>query len=144
MIAAWRGDGFPVCIFRVSQSARRGQKVVNKRDDVRVQSWPQLPIFGASIPDTVKGAIEKTDVLVCDITRPNLNVYYEIGYCIGLAKSVAPVINASFTNATSDIQKDGLLLPAGARALAPVSPAVPQGAHHRPRCRGSQPSRGNC
>jgi hypothetical protein len=118
--------------------------LVNKRDDVRVQSWPQLPIFGASIPDTVKGAIEKTDVLVCDITRPNLNVYYEIGYCIGLAKSVAPVINASFTNATSDIQKDGLLLPAGARALAPVSPAVPQGAHHRPRCRGSQPSRGNC
>jgi hypothetical protein len=83
-------------------------ELANKRDDLRVQSWPQLPIFGASIPDTVKGAIERTDVLVCDITRPNLNVYYEIGYCIGLAKSIAPVINVSFENAIADIQKDGL------------------------------------
>jgi hypothetical protein len=83
-------------------------EVANKRDDLRVQSWPQLPIFGASIPDTVKGAIEKTDVLVCDVTRANLNVYYEVGYCVGLAKSIAPVINVSFAGATSDIQKDGL------------------------------------
>jgi hypothetical protein len=82
--------------------------LANKRDDLRVQSWPQVPIFGAAIPDTVKGAIEKTDVLVCDITKPNLNVYYEVGYCIGLAKSIAPVINVSFANATADIQKDGL------------------------------------
>ena len=82
--------------------------LANKQADVRVKAWPQLPIFGASIPDTVKEAIEKTDVLVCDITRPNLNVYYEIGYCIGLARSVAPVINVSFANASSDIQKDGL------------------------------------
>jgi hypothetical protein len=83
-------------------------EVANKRDDLRVQSWPQLPVFGASIPDTVKGAIEKTDVLVCDVTRANLNVYYEVGYCVGLAKSIAPVINVSFAGATSDIQKDGL------------------------------------
>jgi hypothetical protein len=61
-----------------------------------VQSWPQLEIFGAAIPDTVKDAIGKTDVLICDITRPNLNVYYEVGDCIGLAKSIAPVINVSF------------------------------------------------
>ena len=82
--------------------------LANKRDDLRVQSWPQLQIFGAAIPDTVKSAIKKTDVLVCDITKANLNVYYEVGYCIGLAKSIAPVINVSFANATADIQKDGL------------------------------------
>jgi hypothetical protein len=83
-------------------------ELANKRDDLRVLGWPQLPIFGASIPDAVKGAIEKTDVLVCDITRANLNVYYEIGYCIGMAKTVAPVINVSFANATRDVQQDGL------------------------------------
>jgi hypothetical protein len=83
-------------------------EIIKTHPDLRLQMWPQLPIFGAAIPDTVKAAIEKTDVLVCDITRPNLNVYYEIGYCIGLAKSLAPVINVSFENATSDIQKDGL------------------------------------
>src|ERR1700748_265620 len=83
-------------------------ELANKRDDLRVQRWPQLAVFGASIPDTVKGAIEKTDVLVCDITRANLNVYYEVGYCVGIAKSIAPVINVSFAGATTDIQKDGL------------------------------------
>jgi hypothetical protein len=83
-------------------------ELANKRDDVRVQSWPQLNIFGTAIPDTIRAAIEKTDVLVCDITTPNLNVYYEVGFCIGLGKSIAPVINVSFANATSNIQKDGL------------------------------------
>jgi nucleoside 2-deoxyribosyltransferase len=82
--------------------------LANQRDDLRIQSWPQLPIFGAAIPEEVRGAIAKTDVLVCDITTANLNVYYEVGYCIGLAKSIAPVINVSFANATTDVQKDGL------------------------------------
>ena len=35
-------------------------------------------------------------------------MYYEIGYCIGLGKSLAPVLNVSFANASTDIQKDGL------------------------------------
>jgi hypothetical protein len=83
-------------------------ELANLRDDLRIQSWPQLQIFGAAIPDAVKNAIAKTDVLVCDITKANLNVYYEVGYCIGHGKSIAPVINASFANAISDIQKDGL------------------------------------
>src|SRR5262249_47530825 len=59
---------------------------------------------------------EKVDVLVCDITRPNQNVYYEIGYSIGRGKSIAPVLNASFANATSDIQKDGLFDVVGYKA----------------------------
>jgi hypothetical protein len=94
-------------------------EVANKRDDLRVQSWPQLPVFGASIPDTVKGAIEKTDVLVCDVTRANLNVYYEVGYCVGLAKSIAPVINVSFAGATSVIA-----LISSAAAALPLAAAL--------------------
>ena len=76
---------------------------------VSVTAWPQLPIFGASIPDEVRSAIEASDVLICDITRPNRNVYYEIGYSVGLGKSLAPIINASFANAISDVQKDEIL-----------------------------------
>ena len=61
---------------------------------MRIISWPQLRIFDASIPDEVKSGIEKVDVLLCDITRLNLNVYYEIGYCIGIGKSLAPVLES--------------------------------------------------
>jgi hypothetical protein len=80
----------------------------NSKGRVAVHPWPQLPVFGASIPDEVKEGIEKADVLVCDITRPNCNVYYEIGYAVGVGKSVAPVVNASWAQAVADIQKDGL------------------------------------
>jgi hypothetical protein len=83
-------------------------ELIKTNDNVRIISWPQLSIFGASIPDEVKGGIEKVDVLLCDITRPNLNVYYEIGYCVGRGKSLAPVLNVSFANAAADIHKDGL------------------------------------
>jgi hypothetical protein len=81
---------------------------IKSNTSVSVTAWPQLSIFGASIPDEVRSGIETANVLVCDITRPNLNVYYEIGYSIGLGKSLAPVINVSFANAISDVQKDGL------------------------------------
>ena len=82
--------------------------VIKGNDRVKITSWPQLEIFGAVIPDEVRGGIEHSDVLLADITRPNLNVYYEIGYCIGLGKSLAPVLNVSFAGAAADIQRDGL------------------------------------
>jgi hypothetical protein len=83
-------------------------ELVKSSPFLSLQAWPQLQIFGAAIPDAVRGGIERASVLVCDITKPNLNVYYETGYSIGLGKSLAPVLNASFANATADIQKDGL------------------------------------
>jgi len=74
---------------------------------VALTAWPQMEIFGASIPDEVRKSILESDVLVCDVTIPNLNVYYEAGFAIGSGKSIAPVINSSFESAASNIQKDG-------------------------------------
>ena len=82
-------------------------ELIKKNESVRISTWPQLTIFGAAIPDEVKGGIEKVDVLLADVTRPNLNVYYEIGYCLGLGKTLAPVLNVSFAH-RADIHKDGL------------------------------------
>lgn len=73
-----------------------------------VKAWPALEIFGANIPDEVRSAIDEVDILFADVTRPNLNVYYEIGYAIGLGKSFAPVVNASFVNAVNSVRGLGL------------------------------------
>ena len=67
----------------------------------QLEIWPQLDIFGSNIPDEIRKKICDTDVLVCDITRQNNNVYYEIGFAIGIGKAVAPVVNISFANAIS-------------------------------------------
>ena len=90
--------------------------LANRTPNARIEGWPQLEIFGAAIPDEIRAGIEKADVLICDVTRPNLNVYYEVGFAIGLGKSIAPVLNASFADAASDIQKDGLFDVIGYRA----------------------------
>lgn len=76
-------------------------------DRVALTIWPQLESFGAVIPDKVRQAISDTDVLVCDVTLPNLNVYYEAGFAIGSGKAIAPIVNASFSDAIQNVQKDG-------------------------------------
>ncbi|MFT2215650.1 P-loop ATPase, Sll1717 family [Rhizobium giardinii] len=73
-----------------------------------IVTWPEMGVFGQVIPDHVRRNIQEAAAVIFDITRPNLNVYYEAGYAIGLGKPVAPVVNTSFQNATSDIQRDGL------------------------------------
>jgi hypothetical protein len=83
------------------------EEINSKRHNITITKWPQLPIFGTFIPDQIREAILKSDVFVCDVTRPNLNVYYEIGFAIGSGKPVAPFINASFAGAIHDTQKDG-------------------------------------
>jgi hypothetical protein len=73
-----------------------------------LQTWPQMDTFGFSIPNQVRENIVASDILICDITQPNMNVYYEVGFAIGNGKTIAPVINTSFARALTDIQKDGL------------------------------------
>ncbi|MGO7035717.1 P-loop ATPase, Sll1717 family [Rhizobium ruizarguesonis] len=75
---------------------------------IEVKTWPEMGVFGQLIPDSVRKQIREAGALVFDITRPNLNVYYEAGYAIGLGKPVAPVVNSSFKDAANDVQRDGL------------------------------------
>ncbi|WP_342154594.1 P-loop ATPase, Sll1717 family [Methylorubrum sp. SB2] len=96
--------GFPPDLAETIGAAA---KLLEGNSDISVTIWPQMDIWGANIPDEVRAQIEQADALICDVTKPNLNVYYEAGYAIGLGKSIAPVINASFAGATADIQRDG-------------------------------------
>lgn len=74
---------------------------------LQITPWPEIHIFGVGLADKVREEIRNSDFLICDITRPNLNVYYEIGFAIGLGKPIAPVLNVSFSNVQKDIQRDG-------------------------------------
>ncbi len=76
--------------------------------NIDIKTWPEMGVFGQVIPDDVRKNIRNAAALVFDITQPNPNVYYEAGYAIGLGKPVAPVVNSSFKDAASDVQRDGL------------------------------------
>jgi hypothetical protein len=73
-----------------------------------VVAWPAMPTFGANIPDEVRTAIQDSDIFFADLTRTNLNVYFEAGFAIGLGKTFAPLINTSFSGATDSVRDLGL------------------------------------
>ncbi|RVK99399.1 P-loop ATPase, Sll1717 family [Sinorhizobium meliloti] len=75
--------------------------------DVAITPWPQMEILGAHIADEVRANLDSADVVIADVTIPNYNVYYEIGYAIGKGKSIAPVVNVAFADATKNLQLDG-------------------------------------
>ena len=96
--------GEPTDLFATIESAAETASASAK---ISIKTWPEMDIFGAALADQVRSEISAADVLICDVTRPNLNVYYEIGYAIGLGKPIAPVINKSFGNAIKDVLSDG-------------------------------------
>ncbi|MGO8047042.1 P-loop ATPase, Sll1717 family [Rhizobium johnstonii] len=85
-----------------------GARRATSTGKISIKTWPEMGVFGHIIPDDVRRSIRAAGALVFDITRPNLNVFYEAGYAIGLGKPVAPVVNSSFKDAVIDIQRDGL------------------------------------
>ena len=82
--------------FSVEAACKVASSPANR---VSIKPWSAMDIFGASIPDKVRAAIEDADALLCDITVPNLNVYYEIGYAIGIGKPVGPFVNVAHNGA---------------------------------------------
>lgn len=98
--------GQPVDLAATIESAA---SIVNAGKPVfHIVTWPEMGVFGRNIPDQVRDNIRSCKVFVFDVTRSNLNVYYEAGYAIGLGKPIAPVVNSSFVNAIADIHRDGL------------------------------------
>jgi hypothetical protein len=99
---------YPAQHKELTNSIEMAASQVTAKKNVSVQPWPQMEIFGQSIPDEIRKTIDLLDVLVCDVTHANQNVYYEIGYGIGKGKSIAPVINVSFAEAERSARSDGL------------------------------------
>lgn len=83
-------------------------KVSNSNAYVSIKPWPQMDVFGQNIADEIRKSIDPIDVLICDVTHANSNVYYEIGYAIGRGKTVAPVVNIAFDDAEKSARSDGV------------------------------------
>lgn len=54
-------------------------------------SWENLNVIGKVIFCEICKAIRESDFVVADITTLNFNVLFEIGYAIGLGKSIIPI-----------------------------------------------------
>jgi hypothetical protein len=60
---------------------------------ITLHLWEENDIVGRPLVSPVLSEIEHSDIVVADITEPNFNVTFEIGYAIGISKRIVPIMN---------------------------------------------------
>jgi len=70
--------------------------------------WPKVPNIGLRLDDQIRQRIDAATHLVADITIPNFNVYYEIGFAIARGKPIIPTLNETLHDAKREVGKLGL------------------------------------
>jgi hypothetical protein len=65
-----------------------------KANLIELQPWQQNDICGIVLTDPIFSEIDNASALVADITKPNFNVTFEIGYAIAKGKPLLLVVNA--------------------------------------------------
>ena len=98
---------YPGSSISVKESIARAVEL-SAHEDLRLRPWENLSILGFKIDDLVRGQIADTDVLVADITYPNHNVFYELGYALALGKPIVPTVNTAIIDAVAKVQAIGL------------------------------------
>jgi hypothetical protein len=78
-----------------------------------ITPWVHLHTFGYRLDSLIREKIEECDFLLADITVPNYNVYYEIGFCIGVGKPVVPTVDFTMKDANANVSLTGLFATTG-------------------------------
>ena len=58
------------------------------QDNVRIRPWPENQISGKSVISTIVNQIDRDQIFACDLTYPNVNVNYELGYAVAHFKRI--------------------------------------------------------
>lgn len=88
--------------------AIKGAVEKSERGNIAIQPWENMSVAGFKLDDLVREQIKEADVLLADITYPNHNVLYEIGYAIALEKPVIPTLNLAIDKAADRVRQIGL------------------------------------
>lgn len=93
---------------QIVTDAIRGAVELSLHEPLRLKPWEMMKILGFKLDDLIRDQINEADALIADITYPNYNVFYEIGYAIAVGKPVIPTVNIAIEKAVERIQRLGL------------------------------------
>lgn len=106
--------GYPSQPTILGQSIEAASKLLNASlAKFSIRTWPQVFTYGEFIDTNVLGAIDESELSYFDITVPNFNVFFEVGYAVGRAKPVICLVNQSLAKAGSYLTEIGLFDNAG-------------------------------
>jgi hypothetical protein len=90
----------------IEEAVKQLQTVDGNREWV---SWKNLSNLGQIIFCRICKALRFTDLVVADVTTLNFNLLFEIGYAVGLGKSVLPIRDATYQIDKKSFAELGLL-----------------------------------
>ena len=90
----------------ISSAAKklRGDGVL-KKNNIRFRLWPDNTVSGKPLAKTVLGQIDRSHIFACDLTYPNPNVNFELGFAIARFKRIFTTLNPSVSKAERDFKR---------------------------------------
>ena len=76
-----------------------------RRNSVRFTKWTDNPVSGSRLIKTVLGQVDRSQIFSCDLTYPNPNVNFELGYAIARFKRIFTTLNPSIVDADKDYKR---------------------------------------
>ena len=94
----------------VDETIRAAQEDLKKlpeirEQNVRIRLWPDMSISGRVLVSEITKQIDRSVVFACDVTYPNPNVAFELGYAIGSCKRIWLSLDTSIKNAKLDFNR---------------------------------------
>lgn len=81
---------------------------ISEKGKLQLVPWEHLPIVGLKIDNVIRERLITAELLIADITHPNFNVFYEIGYAIANDKPIIPILNVSIEGCEKNLQATGI------------------------------------
>ena len=78
---------------------------VLKRNNLRFRLWTDNAVSGKPLVTTILGQIDRSHLFACDLTYPNPNVSFELGYAIARFKRIFTSLNSSIAQAERDYRR---------------------------------------
>ncbi len=97
----------PVSLDESIQNALRVLKLspIIKKANVRLKAWPSLSTAGKKLISGITQSIDQASIFACDLTYPNANVVFELGYAIGKFKRIWISLNTTIEDASKDYKR---------------------------------------
>ncbi|MHA6766420.1 P-loop ATPase, Sll1717 family [Sphingobium ummariense] len=77
-------------------------------DSLSIKPWEKMRIVGLKLDDLIRDEIREANLLIADVTYPNFNVYYEMGFAAAVGRPVIPTVNIAVEKATKRLSENGL------------------------------------
>lgn len=104
---------YPLDPEATSETVALAAKNLNGRAEISAQTWQGLPVTGGLVLSQITAAIDRADLVCCELGTLSPNVLFELGYAIAREKPAWILLDSTDTEALWRWKQFGLLATVG-------------------------------